>query len=755
MLESLRQIVQEVNAAANLRETLDIMVGRIKSIMKVDACSVYLSVNAQREHLLMATAGLNPASVLQVRIPVTQGLIGLVREKAEPINLEDAQQHPQYRFIAETDEAQYHAFLGVPIIHQRKCLGVLVIRQRQCRLFEEDEVSFLVTLAAQLAGTIMHAASNGSHPELFNASQQIDGFFINGLAGSPGIALGTVKVIYPPFDLEAIPDRDITDTEAEIQRFIGAVNATQDEMETLSLKIAPSLPVADRALFDAYLLILKSDTLIGETISRINEGQWAPAALRDTIYFHARRFKSMADHYFKERAGDLEDLGRRILKHLQSDSEVSEDFPERTVLVTENVSAALLAEVPPMNLAGVVSAEGSGSSHVAILARAMGVPAVMGISDLPVSRMDGQTIVVDGYVGRVYISPSDAMIREFSRLAREEEEMAAGIEALNDLPAVTLDNVHIPLYANTGLLSDITPSLSVGAEGIGLYRTEFPFLIRDRFPGEEEQRNIYRQVLQTFSPKPVVLRTLDIGGDKRLPYFPIEDANPFLGWRGIRVTLDHPEIFLTQLRAMMRAGAGLDNLHILLPMVSNLSEVDEALKLIDKTHDELKQQDETITRPRVGVMIEVPSAVYMADNIARRVDFLSVGTNDLTQYLLAVDRNNSRVASLYDALDPAVLRALVHVLDAAHTYGKPVSVCGEMAGDPAASLLLIGMGIDSLSMSANSLPRIKWVIQSFSRTECVHILRHALRMEDARTIRSYLYSMLEQAELGGLVRAGK
>jgi len=290
---------------------------------------------------------------------------------------------------------------------------------------------------------------------------------------------------------------------------------------------------------------------------------------------------------------------------------------------------------------------------------------------------------------------------------------------------------------------------------VGLYRTEVPFMIRDRFPGEDEQRRTYRQVLEAFAPAPVVVRTLDIGGDKALSYFPVQEENPFLGWRGIRIALDHPEIFLSQVRAMLRANSGLNNLQLLLPMISNVTEIDSALGLIKRAYDGLLADGEDIIFPRVGVMVEVPSAVYQITAMARRVDFFSIGSNDLTQYLLAVDRNNAQVAELFDALHPAVLRAIRQVVEQAHQADRPVSVCGEMAGDPAAALLLLGMGVDSLSMSAASLLRVKWAIRSFTRKKMVELVDEAWLLEDGAAVRALAHAALEEAGLGGLVRAGR
>jgi phosphotransferase system enzyme I (PtsP) len=287
---------------------------------------------------------------------------------------------------------------------------------------------------------------------------------------------------------------------------------------------------------------------------------------------------------------------------------------------------------------------------------------------------------------------------------------------------------------------------------VGLFRTEIPFLIRERFPTEEEQRLIYREQLEAFAPRPVTMRTLDIGGDKALPYFPIEEENPFLGWRGIRVTLDHPEIYLAQVRAMLKANSGLGNLRVMLPMISNVSEFDEARALLVRAYSEVLEEGWAVRMPQVGVMIEVPAAVYQAGVLARRADFLSVGTNDLTQYLLAVDRNNARVANLYHAFHPAVLHALMDVVDAAHRAGKPASVCGELAGDPGAALLLVGMGYDSLSMSAPNLARVKSVLRRFTRAQAAELVRKVSRLEDAREVKAAIEDRLRQE--GVVLRAG-
>jgi phosphotransferase system enzyme I (PtsP) len=340
------------------------------------------------------------------------------------------------------------------------------------------------------------------------------------------------------------------------------------------------------------------------------------------------------------------------------------------------------------------------------------------------------------------------MRRQYIQIINDEKNLARDLEPLRNLPAATSDGHHVALMVNTGLLADVQRSLGRGAEGVGLYRTEIPFMVRDRFPSEEEQRQIYRSQLEAFAPHPVVMRTLDIGGDKMLPYFPVEEINPFLGWRGIRITLDHPEIFLVQVRAMLKAAHGLNNLRILVPMITTVFEAEEAMHLVHRAWLEVCEEGIEVDMPPVGVMIEVPAAVYQARELAQRVDFLSVGSNDLTQYILAVDRNNPRVSSLYSSFHPAVLGALKHVVEAAHAEGKPVGVCGEMAGDPLATLPLMAMGFDSLSMNASALLRVKWVVRNASLADARRVLDQMMTMDNAQVITAYLGRAMDKLGLG-------
>jgi len=763
MLDELRKIVTEVSKSADLRTALDIIAQRVRSVLDVSVCSVYVLTEQTEEHglteptlILQATEGLNPDMVGQVHFGLEEGLVGLVARRAELINLENAALHPAFKFVDDIGEEPYFGFLGVPIIHRGEVLGVLVVQTRECRRFSDDQESFVVTLATQLASAIRHARASGEFDQTVDQSDLELAFSARGLPGSPGVVFGTAVVLDNGLSLESVIDQPVKDISAEKDALHTAINAVRDEFEQLKSDFAGITGSQDEnVLFDAFIMMLKAGSFVRSIEQRIEQGQWAQAALRDAVAEHAAIFEQMSDAYLSERAQDIRDLGTRILHKLRAEKAEDQQWPENIVLIGRDLSASHFAEIPTEKLVGVVSATGSGSSHLAILARALGIPAAMGVADLPLNRLNHKEVVVDGYRGMVTVHPRGSLREELTRLAEEEAELTEELAGLRDKPARTPDGVDMAMHVNIGLLSDMAPSQTVGAEGIGLYRTEVPFQIRTQFPGEEEQTRIYREALETFHDKPVVLRTLDVGGDKPLSYFPIREDNPFLGWRGIRLVLDHPEIFLTQLRAMLKASKGLNNLHILLPMISAVDELEQAKGFIHQALEEVSEEIGFVAPPRIGAMIEVPAAVYQTKSLAARCDFISIGTNDLTQYLLAIDRNNERVASRYDALHPAVIQAIANVHRDAANQQCEVAVCGELAGDPLGAVLLLGLKTDSLSMSAGSLPRIKWVIRNITQSDAEDLLKQALQCERASDVRALLTAALEARGLGGLIRAGR
>jgi len=755
MLEELKKIISEFIVTRKIERKLQILVSRIKQAVPCDACSVFLVDEPNRQLVLMATEGFYQEAVGVVRIPLNNSLSGLVVKRAEPMNLEDCSQHPAYYYVSETGEEALHGFLGIPVIHNRNVLAIITLHQKAAIRFDVDSETFVITIASQIADNLAHARISQDLDDILNADIPRGTFHpISGLPGAPGMAMGISYVVYSPTDINMIPDRKTENIDSEILLFESAVKSVKNDIVELKIQLAETVSDDELSLFDAYILMLGSQSLLGETITRIRDGQWVQSALRDTLQDYAGQFDKMTDTYLRERSSDVLDLGRRILRYLQEDISNEKEIPDKVILVGELLTPSNLTQVPIEKLVGVISKHGSRTSHLAIFARAMGIPAVMGAELIPIEKVDGYELIVDGYKGDVFVNPADEVKERYQRLIEDESRLTTKLLELSDLPAQTEDGHHITFLVTSGLIADMEPSQSCRAEGIGLYRTELPFMERERFPSENEQCVIYRSILEQCVPSPVYLRTLDIGGDKALSYFPIVEENPFLGWRGIRITLDHPEIFIVQIRAMLRANSGLNNLHIILPMISNVAELNDSLNLIHRVYGELLEEGEQVVMPRVGVMIEVPSAVYMSDSLAKRVDFFSIGSNDLTQYLLAVDRNNARVAGLYDALHPAVLKSIYQVVQSGHKYGKPVGICGEMAGDPAAALLLVGMGLDSLSMSASSLLRVKWVLRHFTRNRLRQILSDVLELEDAELIRSHMNKILELAGMGVLLGAG-
>ena len=751
MLDALRQIVQDVATAPGFRAALDLIVGRVSRTLGVEVCSVFLRDHTGRFHLV-ANEGLNQERIGDVALESGEGLVGLVAERAEPINLDDAAAHPRFFHVHGLGEEPYGAFLGVPIIHVREVLGVLVLQDREVRRYDENEVAFLVTLAAQIAGRVAHAEATGDARQLFPGATVGTGESrFHGIPGVPGIGIGTAYVVRPPALLESVADKDARNVDAELALFENAIGAARADIERINRQMAQALGPEERELFDAYLHMLDDAALAGDVRERIRAGHWAQGALRQAIFEQAAVFERMQSSYLRERSADVRELGQRVLAYLQEIGETDRALPDDIVLIAEEVTAPMLADYPLEQLRGIVSLKGSRNSHGAILADALGIPTVMGAEDVPIYRVENQNVIVDGHYGEVFFNPGPLVDESYRQYVLDEEEFARELEDLRELPGVTRDGRAINLWVNIGLVSEITRSLDRGAEGIGLFRTEVPFSMGDRFPTEEEQRAIYREHMQAFEPRPVTMRTLDIGGDKPLSYFPIDEENPFLGWRGIRVMLDHPEIFLGQVRAMIKASTGLEGvLRVMLPMVSRLEQIVEAKALIERAHREVREEGYDVRVPLVGVMIEVPATIYLIDDIARNVDFIAVGSNDLTQYMLAVDRNNPRVADLFEEVHPAMLIALRDIAKRCHDAGKPVGICGELAGTPEGAVLCIGMGYDVLSMNAVNLPRVKWVIRSVSVRYCQRIVVRALKMRSGARILAFVREELARA---GLERA--
>ena len=748
MLTRLREIVEKVASAPRLNEALDILVTDICKAMETEVCSVYLADHDRRCYYLMATRGLKKPRGRTVALAFDEGLVGLVGRLAEPINLADAQKHPSFKYIPAVKEDRFRAFLGVPIIQRRQLLGVLVVQQRELRQFDESEESFLVTLATQMAAIL----SQSQLTALFGQYRQTR---IRALPASSGVAIaeGWMDISLPL--MEQVYEASTLDTASERERLTGALEEAANEFRRYSKRYAAGAQKETSAIFDLYSHLLSDARLRRELFAEVDKGAVAEWAVKKIIEKFAEQFAALSDGYLKERAGDLRTLGQRLLFHLDDTTQGPNTWPARIVLVADELSATTLAEVPQDRLAGVVVRDGAANSHAAIMVRALGIPTVMG-ADIQSSLLHGHMLVVDGYRGELLVDPEPALLQEYQRLVSEENELSRLAEDDLEHTSELKSGERVKVMLNAGLSLEHEEKLGNFIDGIGLYRTEIPFMLQSGFPSEEEQVAQYQGMLQMFNEKPVTLRTLDIGADKQLPYMPISEENPCLGWRGIRITLDQPEIFLIQVRAMLRANAATGNLSILLPMVTSLDEVDEARRLIDRASREVEEMiGYAIPRPRLGVMLEVPSMVFMLPNLASRVDFISVGTNDLTQYILAVDRNNTRVASMYDSLHPAVLRALAMIAHDAERFGIDLRLCGEMAGDPMCVTILIGLGYRHLSMNGRSVARVKYLLRRIDIAEAQELSRRSLEAQMATEVRHQVAAFMERRGLGGLIRGGR
>jgi phosphotransferase system enzyme I (PtsP) len=756
VLEALKSTAQAMSGAKTLKDAMEVLLDTICRQTEADACSIFILDAKKEDFLLVASTRSKYLLPGQCRIPHDEGLVGAVASHAEPIRLDNAASDPRNIELTPLgSEKDYQAFLGVPLIHAGEVLGVVVAQNGTQRVFSEGDEAFVVTLSAQLSGAIAQALESGRIVDMIASYGKHKSLKLQGVGASSGVAMGEAVVALPQADFSMVFERASEDISADLEKFDKALESVRKDIRSMDAELAETLGEDERALFGAYLKILDSKSFTQAVIEKVTAGQWVQSALKNVVSKNAKVFEEMSDEYLKERATDIWDLGRRVLSYLQSLDQGRRHYAPNTILMGSEITASMLAEVPKKQLKAVVSIKGSVNSHVAILANALGIPAVMGVEFLPLELLSGRSVIVDGYTGRVFTDPHQGLQKVYRRLLDEEQELQENLRELIHESSQTQDEVHISLKANVGLIADIDSALTHGAEGVGLYRSEVPFMVRDRFPGDEEQRIIYRQFLESFHPKMVIMRALDIGGDKDLPYFQFEEDNPYLGWRGIRILLDHPEIFAQQIRAMLKAAVHLNNLQIMLPMVSRLDEIIRAKELIWAVYQEELAEGTPVVWPKIGVMIEVPSLIQVIDEVLDLVDFVSIGTNDLTQYMLAVDRNNPRVEDYYDSFDPGVLRAIAKVVSRADFYGKSCGLCGEMAGDPLATILLIGLGFVELSMSASKLLRVKWIVRGVSVESCKTIAQKALLLDSSEEVRALLAEALREFGFGSLIRAGK
>ena len=708
-------------------ETLGEVVRLVANEMVAEVCSIYL-LRAGEVLELYATQGLNPSAVHRTRLRVGEGLVGDIAAQGRALALDDAQSHPQFAYRPETGEEIYHSLAGVPIVRTGRVLGVLVVQNRTRRQYDEEEIETLQTIAMVLAEMV--AAGNVVSP---NEVQQVDGLGllplrIEGVQLTPGVAIGRAVLHEPRIMIQRVVAEDVVQ---EAKRFQEALAAVREDVDRL-LAAEDMQSGEHREILETFRMFVDDRGWRERVREAIESGLTAEAGVQRAFDDVRARLGQSTDPYIRERLSDLQDLTNRLLLRLTGRAVADQNsLPDDMVVIARDMGPAELLDYDRTRLRGLVLEEGSALSHVAIVARALDIPVVGRAPDV-LSRVEaGDSIVVDGDNAQVLVRPAEDILQTVHAAIDARVERRRKYAALRDLPAVTRDQARIALHMNAGLLIDMQHLDETAADGVGLYRTEIPFMVRSEFPDVEAQAWLYGRVLDIADGRPVVFRTLDVGGDKVLPYVgALGDDNPAMGWRAIRIGLDRPAMLRRQLRAMIQAANGRP-LSVMFPMIAEVGELLRARTLLDL---ELSRAGRRGTarpdRLRVGVMFEVPALAWQLDGLLPHVDFISVGTNDLLQFLFAADRGNSRLAGRYDSLSPALLRLLHFVVEKARPSGVELSVCGEMAGRPVEALALLALGVRTLSMSPGAIGPVKAMIRSLDLGEASTFLREALARPD-------------------------
>jgi phosphotransferase system enzyme I (PtsP) len=728
------------------QERLDKIVVLIAANMVAEVCSTYV-LRFDNTLELYATEGLNRNAVHQTVLSAHEGLVGLVASEATPLNLSNAQNHPAFSYRPETGEEIYHSFLGVPILRSGNTLGVLVVQNRAHRTYVEEEVEALQTTAMVLAemiasGELSALAQPGAEPAARHSLHK------TGSILSDGIALGHVVLHEPRI---VITNYIAEDLQKEVKRLDTALAKLRTDLDRLLERGDMADGGEHRDVLEAYRMFANDHGWSHKLHEAVATGLTAEAAIERVQSDTRARMLRSTDPYLRERLHDLEDLGHRLMRQLfgQDHAASREQLPENAILIARSMGPAALLDYDRDRLRGLILEEGTSNSHVAIVARALGIPAIGEVPNAPGLAEPGDAVIVDGTSGSIYFRPSAEIESAYAERVRFRARRQAQYLALRDKPTVTKDGQPIELMINAGLVIDLPHIEDTNCAGIGLFRTELQFMVSPNLPRSGEQLQLYRTVLDAAGSKPVSFRTLDIGGDKALPYMEtITEENPALGWRAIRLGLDRPGLLRGQIRALLRAGGG-RALKIMFPMVSEVAEFDQAKAIVERELTYLRQHGHPLPeRIEVGTMIEVPALLYQLDELLKRVDFVSVGSNDLFQFLFAVDRGNAKVADRFDTLSAPVLRALRDITIKAQEAKKTASLCGEMASQPLGALALLALGYRSLSLSATAHGPVKAMILDLDVGKAAAMLKPLLDAPaNSVSIRDNLMKFAEQEGL--------
>lgn len=724
----LRRLHSVMASDDTAQQRLDRVVRVIAQNMVSEVCSVYLS-RAGGILELFATEGLNAEAVHLTRLQYGEGLVGLVAERGLPLNLSEATTHPRFAYRPETGEDIYHSFLGVPILYQGKVSGVLVVQNVTPRMYMPEEVEALQTIAMVLAELVSSGdlvAAGELSEDAVSAGQPIT---LDGVALVSGIGAG-IAVLKKP---QVYITRTVAESvEEERARLEDAMTQMRQQLEDMLAHPDLAHGGEHREILETYRLFAYDRGWQEKIREAVDTGLTAEAAVERVQQENRARMAKIRDPYLRERILDFEDLAARLIRIIQGDMDTSKQpLTEDSVLVARSIGPAELMDYDPQFLKAVVLEEGSSTAHVTIIARAMGIPVMGQMSGLLNHIEHGDEVVVDTARNHVYVRPSDEIIDSYREAVKAQEELHAEYAAERDLPAITKDGEQVDLLMNAGLLADLPSLETSGAEGIGLFRTEFQFMVSPALPRVDEQTKVYSAVLDAAGDKPVVFRTLDIGGDKPVPFLPREsEENPAMGMRAIRIALERPALLRYQLRALLYAASGRD-LYVMFPMIAEVAELRRCKAILQKEIDRLDKFDKTPPKAvKIGCMFEVPSLSWQLDSLLKEVDFLSIGTNDLMQFFFACDRSNPKLADRYDLLAPPVLSFLRMIISACHAADVPVTLCGEMGGRSIEAMALVALGLKKISVSPTSVGPVK----------------RLLRSVDMRQLRDFLSGQIQSSE---------
>jgi phosphotransferase system enzyme I (PtsP) len=724
LLRRLREVMA-VHESAQAR--LDKVVVLIASNMVAEVCSLYLS-RRDGSLELFATEGLNPEAVHNTHLKPGEGLVGLIAEQAEPMQFPDAQHHPAFSFRPETGEEIYHSFVGVPILRGGHTIGVLTVQNRTQRTYSDEEIEALQTTAMVLAEMI---ASGGLVTEEVSAEPRRElAARFTGVSISEGVALGHVVLHEPRIVVTRLIAEDV---ELERRRLGQAVEELTGQIDSLMERGDMARAGEHREVLEAFRMFAHDHGWRRRLDEALLTGLTAEAAVQRVRNDTRARMLRMPDPRMRDRLHDIDDLSNRLLRLLSGGvgTAATGSLPQDAIVIARTMGPAELLDYDRQRLRGLVLEEGGAASHVAIVARALGIAALTQVKGVLEAVEPGDAAIVDAEGGELHVRPTQEVVSAYADKVRFRARRQAQYAALRTVPSVTLDGERIAIHINAGLLFDLPHLDQSGADGIGLFRTELQFMISATFPRLEQQTRLYKAILDAAGDRPVVFRSLDVGGDKVLPYFRgSHEENPAIGWRAIRMALDRPALFRTQIRALLRAAAGRE-LRVMLPMIADVSEFEAARALIDREVTILKRHGRPEPKTlMVGAMIEVPALLWQLDRLLSLADFASVGSNDLLQFLFAADRGNTRVAGRFDALNPAVLKALKLIVETAKKHDVPLNLCGEMAGRPLEAMALIGLGFRSISMAPASVGPVKAMILSLDAGNLAQRLDELLESKD-------------------------